>query len=58
MAETTLKTSSAYFVRNLSVWEAYLCWLISRIWSNAVNFVFLWKDVMLVPPKITLCNIP
>jgi len=31
MAESMLQTSSAFFVRNLSVWEAYLCWPISRI---------------------------
>jgi len=25
MAESMLQTSSAFFMRNLSVWEAYLC---------------------------------
>jgi len=31
MAETVLQTIESIFVRNLSVWEAYLCRLISRI---------------------------
>ena len=58
MAETVLQRSSAYFVRNRSVWEACICGLISRISLQSsssltplVLYIFI-KDVMLVPTKI------
>ena len=38
-----LQTSSAFLVRSLSVWESYLCWLISRSSLNTVSVVhFHW----------------
>ena len=58
MAETVLQRSSAYFVRNRSVWDAYVCGLISSISLQSSSclmplmlYIFI-KDVMLVPTKI------
>ena len=59
MAETVLQRSSALFGRNLSVWEACICGLISRISLQSsssltplVLYIFI-KNVMLVPTKIS-----
>jgi len=48
-----LQTSSAFLVRNLSVWEIYLCWLISKnslqsLMPLVLEPTFLLKDVMFV----------